>query len=201
MRLLVVETATDREGFARIEISPHGRRRGGCKDFFSPRGERSYWCLTERFASIRGIRDWVFRLRPEGARIRCAGPVDMSLHPNKFKGLWVLALSRHPEQRPANCAPALMGSLDGSEGQRTNAVGRFRSRHSVSTLPKSNAGQSNARCFWKTGAPWVPVRAAVANAPGGGGWIPVPTRGGRSTRVFAGGGWEGLGVGARVFGV
>ncbi|HEV8234895.1 MAG TPA: GTP-binding protein, partial [Gemmatimonadaceae bacterium] len=66
-----------------------------------------------------------------------------------------------------------MGSLDSSEGRRSNAVARYRLRHWVSTLPKSNAGQSDARrgC---SGAPWVPVRAAVANAPGGGGWIPVP---------------------------
>src|SRR5205085_8491892 len=47
----------------------------------------------------------------------------------------------------------------------------------------------------ESGAPWVPVRAAVANAPGGGGWIPVPMRGGRSTRVFAGG-RRGLGQGS-----
>ena len=29
----------------------------------------------------------------------------------------------------------------------------------------------------ETSAPWVPTRAAVAGAPGGGGWIPVPTTG------------------------
>src|SRR3954465_6414749 len=116
----------------------------------------------------------------------------MRAHPNKFKGLRVLRFTKRItwKHRPANCAPALMGSLDGSEGQRTNAVGRFRSRHSVSTLPKSDAGQSDVRPglnSLESGAPWVPVRAAVANAPGGGGWIPVPTRGDRSTRVFAGG--------------
>src|SRR6266481_775709 len=40
----------------------------------------------------------------------------------------------------------------------------------------------------ETGAPWVPACAAVASVPGGGGWIPVPSQGRRSTRVFAGGG-------------
>jgi hypothetical protein len=34
--------------------------------------------------------------------------------------------------------------------------------------------------------PWVPLRAAVAIAPGGSGWIPVPVRDARSTRVFRG---------------
>src|SRR3954471_939639 len=71
----------------------------------------------------------------------------MRPHPNKFKGLRVLRFTKRitSKHRPANCAPALMGSLDGSEGQRTNAVGRFRSRHFVSTLPKSDAGQSDVR--------------------------------------------------------
>src|SRR3954470_19903285 len=64
----------------------------------------------------------------------------MRAHPNKFKGLRVLRFTKRItwKHRPANCAPALMGSLDGSEGQRTNAVARLRLRHSVSTLPKSN---------------------------------------------------------------
>src|SRR6476659_30010 len=34
------------------------------------------------------------------------------------------------------------------------------------------------------GAPRVPTREPVADAPGGSGWIPVPFRGGWSTRVF-----------------
>ena len=45
-------------------------------------------------------------------------PVDMRPHPNKFKGLRVLRFASRitSKHRPANCAPALMGSLDGSEG-------------------------------------------------------------------------------------
>src|SRR5207237_6295384 len=34
------------------------------------------------------------------------------------------------------------------------------------------------------GAPRVPTRETVASAPGGSGWIPVPFRDARSTRVF-----------------
>jgi len=117
---------------------------------------------------------------PWRVRESLGGPVDTRPRPNKFKGLRLLRLRIEPEQRPANCAPALMGSLDGSEGgapMQWRAGGRdTRCRDSrKATQDNQTPGRANASLSHSfTGAPWVPVRAAVANEPGGGGWIPVP---------------------------
>lgn len=82
-----------------------------------------------------------------------------------------------------------------ASGRDTRCRGSRKATQDNQTPGRATRGFSH----FLPGAPWVPVRAAVANAPGGGGWIPVPISGRQVHPRFC---WweEGFGIGTRVFG-